>query len=228
MPDPITENIRRITTHIESIKTRCGIPYPIELVAVTKYATVSQIRSIIKAGITTLGENKVQDALRKQAEIQDPAVKWHLLGHLQSNKITKAVVHFDMIQSADSLDRIRKIDEAAKKAGKILPILAQVNMTQEPSKSGFTQMEIETQATEIFSFHNAPVIGIMAIGPNITNPLHIRRCFQHSKQLYTTLQEKYPLCRTLSMGMSHDYEIAIEEGSTMVRIGSAFLESSNQ
>ncbi|KGK99753.1 alanine racemase [Methanococcoides methylutens] len=194
-----------------------------KLVSVTKTIDPDRINESIKAGATIIGENRVQEFEDKCDEIL-PCER-HLIGHLQTNKVKKAVQHFDVIQSVDSLKLIQDIDKKAKDIDKVQKVFLQINIGNEPQKFGFGSDEIGQVLTEIHSLKNVDVKGLMCIPPYVS-PEQTRSYFKKMKALFDEMkqvdQDNIDI-QELSMGMSNDYRIAIEEGATMVRVGSAIF-----
>jgi pyridoxal phosphate enzyme (YggS family) len=205
----ISENIRRI---------RSEIPISVRIVAVSKGRTAEQIRETLSAGISEIGENRVQDALLKIKALAGTGIKWHFIGHLQGNKVREVVENFDAIQSIDSIALAKRANEACAKIGKKMPVFLEVNIGSEPSKFGFQPNDeiLKAALTEIARFHNIEVIGLMAIAPLGKDP---KPYFREMKRLQLRLG-----VRELSMGMSDDYKSAVQEGATIVRIGRAIFE----
>ncbi|MDK2892013.1 YggS family pyridoxal phosphate-dependent enzyme [Methanohalophilus sp.] len=194
-----------------------------KLVCVTKTVDPERINQSIRAGATIIGENRVQEFEDKCAEIL-PCER-HLIGHLQSNKVKRAVRLFDVIQSVDSLKLIQDINTKAEAIGKVQEVFLQVNIGEEPQKYGFYLDEIGSVVSEIPSFKNIKVKGLMCIPPFVP-PEEARSYFRKMKTLFDEIKKEKRDnidIQELSMGMSGDYRIAIEEGSTMVRIGSAIF-----
>jgi hypothetical protein len=212
----VTEKLAIINNNIESR----SYSHPVSIVAVTKYATELQTQAMIDAGCTHLGENNVQNLAEKIERFGRAGLTWHLIGHLQTNKVKKAVALADMIQSVDSLKVLSKIDTECEKIGKMMPVLIQVNVSDDPNKYGFSTQEFLSVLPELFSFSNVDVIGIMTIGPQTTEREGIRQCFQLTRQLKESVQSNYPQFGELSMGMSGDFDIALEEGASIIRVGS--------
>lgn len=185
----------------------------------TKYASLEETLAVIENGIIHLGENKVQDAEKKILSINNPNISWHLLGHLQSNKVNKAVALFDYIQSVDSLKLAQKINQAAQTLNKIQKILIQINIGEEEQKTGFSIETFTQNLDSILVLHNIQILGIMVIVPHTTSEKMLRHYFSQTKKLFDETKTKCPHINMLSMGMSEDFEIAIQEGSTLVRIG---------
>ena len=200
-------------------------PDDVWIMAVSKYATVEQTRNMIAAGLTLFGENKVQDGIRKKTEV-DPNMQkeWHLIGHLQSNKVKKAVSQFDMIQSVDSLALLTKIGIEAQNIGKTMPVLLEINSGEEPQKFGFLPSEIEENHTQLFTCPGIVIMGLMTMGPLTGSAEGSRPYFKRTKKLYERLKSVYSDITILSMGMSADYSVALEEGSTLIRLGSFFIQ----
>ena len=166
--------------------------------------------------------DRVQEA-RAKREMLGAVGRWHLIGHLQTNKAKQAVAIFDMIESADSLHLMQKLDEEAAKAGKVQEVLLQVNIAREEQKTGFSPEDYAAIVPQLDSFKNLHVRGLMVIAPAADNPDDIRWVFADGYKLFCELKQQRPDIDTLSMGMTHDYEVAVEEGANMVRIGTALF-----
>ena len=216
----VTENITSILKELENTK----------LICVTKTVDPDRINEAIKAGATIIGENRVQEFEEKADRLL--SCEKHMIGHLQTNKVKKAVEYFDVIQSVDSLKVAQEIDKRAEDARKIQDIFLQVNIGDEPQKSGFKIDGIRQEITEISLLKNVRVTGMMCIPPYVP-PEQARPYFRKMKALFDELkaetQGKFDNIdlKKLSMGMSGDYRVAIEEGATMVRIGSAIFGERN-
>lgn len=198
----------------------------IKLVAVTKTVDSSKIKEAIKAGVTILGENYVQDAKEKIAEIGHD-IQWHMIGHLQTNKAKYAVKLFDMIQSVDSLRLAEELNKQAKRLNKSLQILIQVNISGKEFKFGVSPQEIHSLISQISEkMENLSIQGLMTMPPYFNDPERTRPYFKALRELRDRIvlsEIKNASLKELSMGMSNDYEIAIEEGATIVRIGTAIF-----
>lgn len=209
------------------IEARCveilrRVPQEVTVVAAAKDRTSEEIRAALSAGIRHIGENYVQEAERKKSAIPESAT-WHMIGHLQKNKAPKAAKLFDWVQTVDSLEIAQKLSSAATKAGKNLPVLIQVNIGSEPQKAGVPPDEVFPLAQAIRALPNLSLRGFMAIPPAPEKPEESRPYFRAMRQLFDTLRaEGFPL-DTLSMGMSDDWEVALEEGATMIRLGTALF-----
>lgn len=214
-------DIKRLETNLDEIKDR--ISERAELVAVTKTVDTDTIKKLISLGLRTFGENRINDAELKIDEISSihDNIRWHMIGHLQSNKAKKAVRIFDVIESVDSLKLAKLIDKEAGKVNKIINIMIQVNISGEEQKYGINPEEVDDFLTPISGLQNIRVIGLMAMAPFV-EPEAARPYFRRMKQIFDSLKDKYNLT-ALSMGMTNDYAAAIEEGSNMVRIGTALF-----
>ena len=188
------------------------------LVAVSKTFPADLIDEAIAAGITDLGENRVQEARDKKPLVQGSA-RWHLIGHLQTNKAKDAVKLFDVVQAVDSLELAEKLARAAEGQTKTLEVMLQVNIGDEPQKSGLPRAEADAIAKQVAAFASLRLIGLMAIPP-VGTPDESRPYFRELRSMRDALGLK-----ELSMGMSEDFEAAIEEGSTIVRVGRAIFGS---
>lgn len=200
-------------------------PRKITVIAVSKSRTPEQIKEAVAAGITDIGENKVQEAIIKYHELsgiglKTATIKWHMVGHLQSNKVKDAVKIFDLIQSVDSLRLTEEINKQAAKINKIQDIFLEVKTSCEESKFGLKPEEAFEFVRNIPAFKNINIKGLMTIAPAVDDPQRTRPYFRMLRELSIKINK--PL--VLSMGMTDDFEAAIEEGSTMVRIGRAIFE----
>lgn len=194
-----------------------------QLLAVSKMQPTSAIRDLAVLGQQAFGENYVQEALAKQHELHDLALEWHLIGPLQSNKCAEAAIHFDWVHSLSRLKLVELLNRHRPESHGPLNVLIQVNIDAEDSKSGCTPQEIGALAESIAKAPRLKLRGLMAI-PEPSPSLEVRRAsFRELFALFEQLKEAHPHCDTLSMGMSDDFELAIQEGSTLVRIGSALF-----
>ena len=198
-------------------------PESIHLVAVTKTITVDSVRDAIEAGVTILGENYVQEARNKFNVLGRYPVSWHFIGHLQSNKAKYAVRLFDLIHSVDTLKLAGELNKQAKKVNKVQDILIQINIGKEPSKFGSDIENAANLIEHIVLFENLSVKGFMAMPPFYNNLEKARPYFIALRNLRDQIQKAFPDVglNELSMGMTGDFEVAIEEGATLVRIGTA-------
>jgi pyridoxal phosphate enzyme (YggS family) len=201
-------------------------PRTVRLVAVSKTFDADAVRAAVDAGQHDFGENKVQEALQKMDRTADLAIRWHLVGHLQSNKARKAGERFDVVHSIDSAERLRLLDDAALAAGRRLDVLVQVDVAGEPSKYGASEDELGPIFEAASGCRAARTVGLMLLPPAVGDPEDARPYFQRVVQLRDRLSASgiaSDMLQELSMGMSHDYEVAIEEGATLVRIGTAIF-----
>ena len=199
----------------------------ITLVAVTKQVGPELIAEALLSGVDQIGESKIQEAEAK-FKLLPPGVKRHLIGHLQTNKVNKAIQMFDMIQSVDSFKLAAEIDR--KSVAKQMSVLVEVNISGEAGKNGIPPTQTVEFLKELESFQNLEIQGLMTIGPNTTEIEKIRSSFREMSKLFRQASElSLSNCRMqyLSMGMSADYEIAIQEGSNMVRVGTALFGARN-
>jgi len=221
-------------------KIRREIPEDVSIIVAVKTRTPEEIKEIISAGAKDLGENYVQEAEKTKRELAGMAntVKWHMIGHLQKNKINKALSIFDVIQTIDSLEKAQDIDKRVERAGKsVIPVLIEINIGSEFSKAGVKPEEhepfeeyMEKLVRDISKLEHLRLEGLMTMGPRLGNPEDSRPYFRRTKQLFERIRElnipnvdmKY-----LSMGMTNSYKVAIEEGSNMVRIGTAIFGERN-
>ncbi|MCX7821484.1 MAG: YggS family pyridoxal phosphate-dependent enzyme [Brevinematales bacterium] len=205
---------------VENKRIKLGLSYNIEIVAVSKTFPIEEIKRVINAGIKNIGESRIQEAEQKFIELENIKFTKHLVGHLQSNKINKAIEIFDIIQSIDSVVTIEKINKKLKEKNKILPVLIEINTSGEESKFGINPDEAVEFTSKILEFKNIKIEGFMTIGPNTYEEREIRKSFQ---LLYRIREKINQSLMTnflhLSMGMSDDFEIAIEEGATIIRPG---------
>lgn len=204
----ISKNIKRI---------RSEIGQNVCLIAVTKNRALTEINQAIQAGVTCIGENRIQEAAQKFPHL--PLIEKHFIGHLQTNKIKLAVELFDVIESVDSLRLAQKISEEAIKQNKTMTIFLEINIAADPQKYGLTPAEALTISPQIQALPNLKLRGLMTIVPYFDDPEQTRPFFKSMKQLQTKLN-----LPELSMGMSNDYLIALKEGATIVRIGTVIFE----
>lgn len=198
-------------------------PEEIRLIAVTKSQPVDKIIEAADLGLRIFGESRVQEAKEKIEKITEFKIEWHMIGHLQTNKAKEAVRLFSLIHSVDSEKLAIALDREASKFGKIQRVLIQVKLSDEESKFGIKETEVERLIQSCIKLKNLKIEGLMTIPPYFENPEDVRFYFRKLRQIRDGLIDKYDFIKELSMGMSHDFEVAIEEGATMVRIGSALF-----
>jgi pyridoxal phosphate enzyme (YggS family) len=187
------------------------------VIAVSKTRTIDDIKRLAAEGFSDFGENKAQELSEKAPFLQ--GIVWHFIGHLQTNKVKEVLAIADFIHSVDSIKLLDAIEKEAIKQNKKINILMQVNLAGEETKFGMERMEIHAFLEAAKKCVYAQLVGIMVIGPHTENGQEIRKVFQEAKQLQTSIQKNIPAFRECSMGMSADYRIALEEGATMIRIG---------
>jgi pyridoxal phosphate enzyme (YggS family) len=223
----ITDNIVRVRERIAAACGRAGRrPEEVKLVAVSKTVPPERIRQAYEAGLRDFGENRVQEASAKRAPLADLDATWHLVGHLQTNKARHARELFQYIHSVDSLRLAEKLDKAAAPGCARLPVLLEVNLGEEPTKSGARGAEVLQLAEGVALLPTLELRGLMVIPPFLEDPEQARPFFRRLRELAAMIQSRNlpgVSMGELSMGMSHDFEVAIEEGATMVRIGTAIF-----
>jgi len=224
--DYIKENIEAVRKKIESAALRAGRnPQEIQLIAVSKNVGCDRIKEAFRCGITDFGENRVQELCEKY-DILNEDYNWHMIGHLQTNKVKYIIDKVRLIHSLDSLELAREIQKRAEKADKTVNVLVQVNIAEEESKFGISRDEALKFVKEVSRMENIKVKGLMTIAPFTSEPESIRWVFSDLRKLLIDIRQENIDnidMECLSMGMSNDFEVAIEEGSNMVRIGTALF-----
>ena len=222
----IADNFRTVTSRIASAAKRAGRDLSsVRLIVVTKTVDVESIRHVVAAGALALGENRVQEAREKIEKLGNIA-RWHLIGHLQANKAKYAVKLFDLIHSVDNLELAKELDKQAAKIGKVQNVLIEVNIAGEASKAGMAVKEAPALVRETSKLKNVSIQGLMTVPPFADNPEDSRPYFCVLRELAESIaRENIPgvSMKELSMGMSGDFEVAVEEGATMVRVGTAIF-----
>jgi PLP dependent protein len=222
----VAASYREIIDRISDAALKAGRnPQEIKLLAATKSQSVESIRAAVAAGVQLIGENYVQEAEHKRQAIAEP-VEWHMIGHLQRNKVQAALKTFDLVQSLDSAALALELEKEGKKRGKTIRALIEVNLGDEQSKSGLAQDKVTELLKQVGELAHLRVEGFMAVPPFKENPEEVRPFFIALKNLQMELQSlKIPnvMLNELSMGMTHDYPVAVEEGATIVRIGTALF-----
>ena len=222
----IEKNLAIIKENIKLECERAGRDNDVILLGATKTNSADKINFAIKKGLSFIGENKVQELLEKYDSINKENVTIHFIGHLQSNKVKYIIDKVDMIQSLDSLSLAKEIDKQAKKHGIVAKVLVEINIGFEESKSGVSPDQVEDFLNEVSKFNNINVLGLMAIPPIMTSEDEQRKIFRKIYQIYVDISSKniHNVSMTyLSLGMSDDYALAIEEGANLVRVGSALF-----
>jgi PLP dependent protein len=222
---PIAENLARVRERMARAAERAGRSVDaITLVAVSKTFSAEAIRAAYGAGVRDFGENRVQEWESKRAQLADLVATWHLIGHLQSNKARRAAELFDRIDSVDGLSLAQKLSATTTGEEKRLPVLIEVHLGDESTKSGAADSELPPLAEAIVGLSGVELRGLMAIPPYFEDPERVRPYFRKLRALIEELNERLGhALPVLSMGMSHDFEVAIQEGATEIRVGSAIF-----
>jgi|TARA_B100000749_G_scaffold31326_1_gene21812 pyridoxal phosphate enzyme (YggS family) len=221
----IADNLRDIRAHIESAKTRRGTNQAVKIIAVTKTHPFSIINACYNNGIRSIGENRVQEAIKKFQKLSGvPMLIKRFIGHLQTNKVNRCLDYFDTVDSVDSVRLAKKISDRAKHLNRTIQILLEVNTTNEEQKNGFLPEQIG-EMLYCSTLSGINIEGLMTVGPLTKNEKDIRRSFGLLRKTKEDLNSKLnkKKINELSMGMSNDFQIAVEEGSTMIRIGTALF-----
>ena len=223
----ISENVRNVFEQIRHAMQQSGRPEgTVRVVAATKSAGLEQIREGLAAGLTILGENRLQEALPKIEALRGLPIHWHFIGHLQRRKARLVVGAFDLIHSVDSLELAEEINKRAQEVGIRQAVLLEVNLAGEPTKSGFQPDELARLLPQVGTLPHLDVRGLMAIPPPVSDPEEARPSFRRLRELAERLSRQgisTVSLKELSMGMSSDYPVAVEEGATMVRVGTAIF-----
>jgi len=223
----VATNLRRVLDSIERAAQKAGRSgSSVKLVAVSKTIREEPIRQAVAAGAIALGENKVQEASSKQPLLSELPVEWHLIGSLQKNKANRAAEIFDWIESLDDFELASKLDRACERLNKRMPVLIQVNVGREASKSGIAEEEAADFAGHVSAFKHLEVRGLMTIPPYTEDPEESRPHFVRLREIAESIESQRLAgisMKELSMGMSHDFMVAIAEGATLVRVGTAIF-----
>lgn len=222
----LSENLREVEEKIAKACQRSGRdPKEVTLIAVSKTKPVEMLQEAYDAGARNFGENKVQEIVDKYDQLPQD-IRWHMIGHLQRNKVKYIVDKVEMIHSVDSLRLAEAIDKEAKKKEVTVPILIEVNVAEEESKFGLSLEEVTAMAEDISKLTNLQIKGLMTVAPFVEDPEENRKVFRSLKKLSVDIAAKNinnVTMSVLSMGMTNDYEVAVEEGATMVRVGTAIF-----
>ncbi len=223
----LIERISEVYKRVSHAAMRAGRdPSEVKVIAVTKTIPAEQIMEAVEAGIRIIGENRVQEARQKILALKDtipPTVQWHMIGHLQKNKVRPALQMFELIHSLDSMELAERINRIAAEYGKVQRCLIQVKLSDEETKYGIRPEYLEAMLNRVSEMQNIRVEGLMTIPPYLEDPEMVRPYFRRLRRLRDELQERGYQLPELSMGMSGDYEVAVEEGATIVRIGTAIF-----
>ena len=217
-----------MSIHKNLEKIRKSLPKYITLVAVSKTKPIADLEEAYQAGQRVFGENKIQEMTQKW-EVLPKDIEWHMIGHVQRNKVKYMAPYVSLVHGVDSFRLLKEIDKQAHKNNRIINCLLQMHIAEEDTKFGLDSKELsELLSSEEFQqLQHVNVIGLMAMATFTDNEVQLRREFKQLKSQFNSLQKKLPEAKTLSIGMSADYKIAIEEGSTMVRIGSSIFGARN-
>lgn len=225
----IGQNLNQVRQNIEAACRRSGRdPEEVTLVAVSKTKPISMIQEAMAAGQKVFGENKVQEILEKRQALEGEDAHWHMIGHLQRNKVRRILGKVDLIHSVDSKRLLEQIEQDASTENLKISVLLEVNVAREESKYGFFLEEIEEIIMELPQYSHVIVQGLMTIAPFVTNPEDNRGIFKKLNQFYVDMKSKNidnVNMSVLSMGMTGDYEVAVEEGATIVRVGTGIFGS---
>jgi hypothetical protein len=219
----VRENLLKVTERIEKAALNVGRdPEKIKLVGVSKTVETDRIKEAVEAGITILGENYVQEAQKKIEEIGRP-VSWHFIGHLQSNKAKYAIRLFDMIHSLDSVSLAEELNRRAEQADRMMKVMIEVNLSMEATKFGTDEERVLSLAKRIQNLNHLSLEGLMTMPPYFDSPELSRPYYIALRELKERMAKEGITMKELSMGMSNDFEIAVEEGATYVRVGTAIF-----
>lgn len=223
----IKENYDEILKRIDTTCKKIGRnPKDIKVIAVSKTVDSDRAREAIEAGIENLGENRVQELTKKYQELEDIDVKWHMIGHLQKNKVKYIIDKTELIHSVESLSLAEEINKRAGQNNLIANVLIELNIGEEESKFGIREDQVYDFIKSMEVFENIKVMGLMTVAPFCENPEDVRWVFKKMKNIYdevSTMNYKNTEMKYLSMGMTNDFEVAIEEGSNIIRIGTAIF-----
>lgn len=223
----VADNVRRVMDEIARTAERVGRDAgSIKLLAVSKMISVDLMQKAMSAGVTCLGENRVQEGIAKRSELAGQKFEYHLIGPLQKNKVNKAVSCFDWLETIDSLELACKINGACLDYDKQMPVLIQVNLAREPTKSGIEEEDLFRLVEQVQALRHLSLRGLMTIPPYFADPDEVRPFFRRLRELLelcnSQCSPEYGM-KELSMGMSHDFPTAIIEGATIVRVGTAIF-----
>lgn len=223
----IRNNVEQVLEHIRKAEERSPYHQDVRLIAVSKFRSIEELEEIVACGLTELGENRVQELLQKYP-VFEGRVNWHLIGTLQKNKVKYIIDKVSLIHSVDSISLAEEIEKQAAKKTLTANVLLQVNVAKEESKHGFDEEELEEALPKLAQLKHVRIRGMMVIAPDIENNEYLQKLFEKSRNIFDNLMKKTQNydnmdIEILSMGMTNDYETAIECGSNMVRIGRALF-----
>jgi PLP dependent protein len=227
----IKENIDIILNRVEKAAKNSGRSIEdITVIAVSKTVGAEKAKQAIEGGLSNLGENRVQEFVNKYEQLSNMNIKWHMIGHLQKNKVKYIIDKAELIHSIENIDLANEVNKRAKQHEIMSKVLIELNIGEEDSKFGINAENVYDFIKEINQYENIMVMGLMTVAPYAENPEEVRWVFKKMKEIYdniSKMQLKNTDMKYLSMGMTNDFEIAIEEGSNMVRIGTAIFGSRN-
>lgn len=223
----IKENIDNVLENVSAAAVRSGRnPEDITVIAVSKTVDAKRAEEAAEGGLINLGENRVQELISKYQQLSDMDIKWHLIGHLQKNKVKYIIDKVEMIHSVESIELANEINKRALQHSMVANVLIELNIGEEESKFGIREEDVYEFVTTMEQFENINVSGLMTVAPYSANPEDIRWVFKKMKEIFdkiSGMKLKNTEMKFLSMGMTNDYEIAIEEGANIVRIGTAIF-----
>lgn len=222
--EQLAENLNQVRKRIAmSCESSGRSDREVQLIAVTKNSTVDEIRMLLGCGLRVLGESRPQQLAARAEELGGEDIEWHVIGHLQRNKVRQVLPHAALIHSVDSLRLLEEIDQAAEEMGLRPSVLLQVNISGEESKQGFSPQELRDAVAMLKEFQHVEIKGLMTMAPLIDNDDEIRPIFGNLRLLQVELKKEIPTITELSMGMSNDFEVALQEGATFIRLGSVLF-----
>ena len=228
-PATLASNLASVRERIAAAERRSGrTAGSVTLIGVVKTLTADTIAAAVGLGLTDLGENKVQEAEVHQREVGRTAARWHMVGHLQRNKAGRAVQMFDMVHGVDDAGLAGALARRAHGTGRRQPVLIEVNVSAEASKFGISPDIVASLAEQVAALPELDLLGFMTVGAPVAEPEHARTGFVRLRQLRDSVERRFGMSLPqLSMGMSGDFEVAVEEGATMVRVGTALFGARN-
>jgi len=219
----LKDHLAKVLETIGTALTRAGRSDEVTLLGATKGVPADRLKEALDLGFNLFGENRMQEALPKVRALAGLGAAWHFIGTLQKNKAAAAVEHFACVQSVDSPGLARKLQTAAMQSEKILPLFVEINIGEEPLKGGVKPADLPLLLDELSRLDNLRFEGLMCVPPYHPDPERSRPWFRQMREIFDRLSPLFPSLRHLSMGMSEDYPVAVEEGATMVRVGRALF-----
>lgn len=220
----VRERLERVLRRIEGVAKRSGRdPNDITLVAVSKNFPADAVKEAYSLGIRNFGENRAQELREKYEELKDLNITWHFIGRIQTNKVKYFVQIAEYVHSVWRKEELDEIEKRASKIGKVMKIFVEMNISGEESKAGIRESEISDFLKLVNNYKHIKIIGLMTMAPLVEDPEEIRWVFRRLRKIRDEMSKEFPSLKELSMGMSNDFEVAIEEGATFVRIGTAIF-----